>query len=195
MTKLLRQLCSCSEPGATGRQQHFPRVKDFVFLRCDFEYVCRRDRSDATARADPDARISRRTFQTIEDCLRAVSHRKHAPVRLSFEFDTTRGKPGDRVLDAPPMQRADKRFCSTRVILAEFFRVETLVGHITAAATGDLDLAKQAFGLLQDQRRPASPFGMRDRAEEASRTAADGDNVPNHLFATSVGQTLAMLHR
>ena len=102
--------------------------------------------------------------KALNNCLRRVTDRKHASVRLSIEVHIPAFEPVDRVAGTEAAERSDQFLRTARVARYELWDIETRVGHVAAAATGHADFGEKLWAALQNC----------DGAAGASFRACDG---------------------
>ena len=126
----------------------------------------------------------RRADEAVNDRLRRVGDREHAPIVLGLEFHPARLEPLDGVAGLKPLERADQFAFAAGESGRKLAGVEAGVRDVTATTTGDFHLTEKLAAFLQ-QGDLRTGLRCSDCRHETRRAATNHDNLPGTMASQS----------
>ena len=91
----------------------------------------------------------RHFFQTVDDGLRRIGHRKNAVIGFNLELYTPIRKPFHGIAGLEFVEGPQELTAAARIELDQFPWIKTRVRHVAAPATTDQNLAQYIFTFFQ----------------------------------------------
>ena len=136
------------------------------------------DADQRTLRKQRDIALAGAIEKALDHGVRAVSDRKHPPVRLGLEDNSEAREPLDGVARLPAVKRCVQLARAARIVFRQLAGIETRVSHVATPAAGDPDFLQEVRAFLEDRHAsPRSHFRVLQRGEKARRAAADHGKV------------------